>query len=722
VNQVVNLSRRNFFKASALAGGGLVLGVYLPGSRSAAGAAEPPTAIFSPNAFVRIGADETVTVIVNHSEMGQGAYTTVPMLVAEELEADWSKVRFESAPVDPVYNHTIYGLQMTGGSSSTYSEWDRLRKAGAAAREMLIAAAAAMWSIDPKECHAEKGYVISNSGQRVSFGKLVESAAKLTPPQNPTLKDPKDFKIVGKPTRRLDTAEKINGTAVFGLDVNLPGMLVAVVARSPVFGGKVRSFNADKAKSVSGVKHVVEIPRGVAVVADGFWAAKRARDLLEIDWDEGPLAALDRRTQGEQYAAMAQTPGAIARKEGDAVSALAAAARKFEATYDLPYLAHAPMEPINCVADVRPDHCEVWTGTQFQTVDRAAAAEEAGLKPEQVNLHTTLLGGGFGRRAVPDSHFVREAVQISKAIKTPVKVVWTREDDTRGGYYRPRALHKLSAGLDSAGNLVAWQQSIVCQSFIVGTPFEPYIVKNGVDDTAVEGANDLPYAIPNLLVDWHQAPGGVPTIWLRSVGHTHTAFVIETFLDELAHAAGKDPLEFRRSLLGDRHPRLRGVLDLAAEKAGWGKALPAGRGRGLALHESFGSYAAHVVEASVSRGGQVRVHRVVCAVDCGPAVNPENIRAQMEGGTVFGLTCALYGEITFENGRVKQRNFHDYPMLRMNEMPVVEAHIVSSTEKMGGVGEPAVPPVAPALVNAIFAVTGKRIRKLPIRAADLQTV
>jgi isoquinoline 1-oxidoreductase beta subunit len=722
VKEVLNLSRRRFFKTSAFVGGGLVLGVYLPGIRPAAEAAEPPQATFSPNAFVRIGADESVTVIVNHSEMGQGAYTTVPMLVAEELEADWTNVRFESAPVDPAYNHTIYGIQMTGGSSSTYSEWDRLRKAGAAAREMLIKAAAETWQVDPKACRADNGFVISNSGQHLSFGKLVENASKLTPPENPTLKDPKDFKIVGKPTKRLDTVEKINGKAVFGLDVNLPGMLIAVVARSPVFGGQVKSFNADKAKAVPGVKHVVPIPRGVAVVADGFWAAKRARDLLEIVWDEGPLASLDSLTQGEQYAALAKKPGAVARKDGDAAAALAGAAKKFEATYDLPYLAHAPMEPINCVADVRADHCEVWTGTQYQTVDRAAAAEEAGLKPEQVNLHTTLLGGGFGRRAVPDSHFVREAVQISKAIKTPVKVVWTREDDTRGGYYRPRALHQVSAGLDAAGNLVAWQQRIVCQSFIVGTAFESYVVKNGVDATAVEGANDIPYAIPNLLVDWHRAPNGIPTIWLRSVGHTHTAFVIETFLDELAHAAGKDPLEFRRALLGDRQPRLRGVLDLVAEKSGWGQPLPAGRGRGLALHESFGSYAAHVVEVSVSKEGQVRVHRVVCAVDCGPAVNPDNIRAQMEGGTVFGLTCALYGEITFENGRVKQRNFHDYPMLRMNEMPIVEAHIVSSTDKMGGVGEPAVPPVAPAVANALFAVTGKRVRKLPIRARDLKQV
>jgi isoquinoline 1-oxidoreductase beta subunit len=470
---------------------------------------------------------------------------------------------------------------------------------------------------------------------------------------------------------------------------------------------------------VPGVRHVVEIERGVAVVADGFWPAKKGREALEVVWDEGALATLDSSTQYEQYAELAKKPGAVARKEGDVAATLGKAARKFEAVYDLPYLAHATMEPMNCVADVRADRCEVWTGTQFQTVDRDAAARDAGLKPGQVKLHTTLLGGGFGRRAVPDSHFVREAVQISKAVKTPVKVIWTREDDTRGGYYRPRAYHTVSAGLDGGGALVAWQQRIVCQSFIAGTPFEGAIFKNGVDVVAVEGAADLPYAVPNLLVDWQQAPGGVPTLWWRSVGHSHTAFVVETFLDELAHAAGKDPFEYRRAML-DKQPRHKRVLELVAEKAGWGKPPPEGRGRGIALHESFGSYLAHVVEVSISSEGKLRIHRVICAIDCGPVVNPDTVRAQVEGGAVFGLTAALYGEITFEKGRVKQRNFHDYPMLRMNEMPEVEVHIVPSTDKMGGVGEPGVPPIAPALANAIFGLTGKRIRRLPIRAEDLK--
>jgi isoquinoline 1-oxidoreductase beta subunit len=720
MSEVLNLSRRRFLAASALAGGGLILGVYLPHIDSRADAAEGKVKTFAPNAFVRIGTDDSITVIVNHSEMGQGPYTSIPMVVAEELEADWSKVRYEAAPVDPAYNHSVYGIQMTGGSTSTWSEWERLRKAGAAARLMLIAAAAQTWKVEPAACRAENSQVLHPaSGRKLSYGQLAEKAAGLKPPRDVPLKDPRDFKIIGKATRRLDTPEKTNGKAIFGLDVQLPGMLVALVARPPVFGGKVKSFRADKAKAIPGVRHVVQIERGVAVVADGFWAARRGREALEITWDDGPLAGLDSRKQGEEYAELARRPGAVARKAGDAAAALGKAARTFEASYDLPYLAHATMEPINCVADVRADRCEVWTGTQFQTVDRDAAARDAGLKPDQVTLHTTLLGGGFGRRAVPDSHFVREAVQLSKAVKAPVKVIWTREDDMRGGYYRPRAYHQVRAGLDAAGALVAWQQRIVCQSFIAGTPFEAAIIKDGVDETAVEGAKDIPYHIPNLLVDWHKAPGGVPTLWWRSVGHSHSAFVVETFLDELAHAAGKDPYEYRRALLA-KQPRHKRVLELAAEKAGWGKPLPEGRGRGLAVHESFGSYVAHVAEVSISPQGKLRVHRVVCAIDCGPVVNPDTVRAQLESGVVFGLTAALYGEITFEKGRVKQRNFHDYPMLRMNEMPVVEAHIVPSTDRMGGVGEPGVPSIAPAVANALFTLTGKRIRRLPITAGDLK--
>ena len=656
--------------------------------------------------------------MINHSEMGQGTFTSLALLVAEELDADWRKVRAEHAPVDPAYNHVKFGIQMVGGSTSTWTEYDRLRKAGATARAMLIAAAET-WKVKASTCDAKKSEVVhAASGKRLSFGKLAAAATRQAPPDDVKLKDPKDFRLIGKPTKRIEAPEKVNGAAVFGLDVKRPDMLVAVIARPPVFGGKAKRFDAAQAKAVPGVRDVVEISRGVAVVADGFWQAKKGRAALDIEWDLGRLASLDSAAQREEYVKLSEKPGAVAKQKGDANAALTAAAKKLTAEYELPYLAHAPMEPQNCVADVRPDSCEVWTGSQFQTVDRAVAAAVAGLQPEQVRFHTMLLGGGFGRRAVPDGHMVHEAVEVSKAIKKPVKVVWTREDDTRGGYYRPRAYHKIAGGFDAAGKLTAWQHRIVCQSFIAGTAFESFVVKHGVDATAVEGAADLPYAIPNLLVDWQMAPGGVPCLWWRSVGHSHNGFVVESFLDELAHAAGKDPLEMRRGLL-EKSPRHKRVLELVAEKSGWGSKLPAGRARGVAVHESFGSYLAQVAEVSVSKEGRPRVHRVVCAIDCGPTVNPEGIRAQMESGITFGLTAALYGEITFKDGRVQQSNFHNYQMLRMNEAPVVETHIVDSKDKMGGVGETGVPPIAPAVCNAVFALTGKRVRRLPIRNADI---
>jgi isoquinoline 1-oxidoreductase beta subunit len=718
MNQVVNLSRRGFFQL----GGGLVLGMTIPDLRALSAMPTLPlqekAAATKLNAFVHIGTDDRVTVIANHSEMGQGIYNTIALIIADELEADWTKVRVEACPIDPAYNSPLYGMIATGASTSTWTEWENFRAAGAAAREMLIGAAAEDWKVDPSICRAEMGVVVSGD-RRATYGQLVEKAAKREPPKQPRLKEPKEWRSIGKGTKRLDAPEKTNGMAVFGLDVNLPGMKVALVARPPVFGGKVKSLDATKTNAIPGVHSVTLIDRGVAVVADGFWAAKLGRQALEIVWDEGPHAKLDSKTQGEEYAELARKPGAIARQEGNTAQALEKAQKRLKATYDLPYLAHATMEPLNAVADVRPDGCDLHVGTQFQTVDWLAAIQITGLKPEQVRLHTPYLGGGFGRRAAFDSHFVREAVEISKAVKHPVKVVWTREDDMRGGYYRPRSHHVLEAGLDASGAPIAWQHRIVCQSIAIGTSAEPFVVKNGLESLAVEGAENLPYSIPNIRVDWQRAPGGVPVHFWRSVGHSANAFVVESFIDELAHAAGNDPLEFRLSRL-EKHPRQKKLLELVAEKSGWSKKPLEGRARGVAIHEAFGSLIAYVAEVSVSKTGHLRVHKVVGAVDCGSVVNPDGIRMQVESGVVFGLSAALYGAITFKNGRVEQSNFHDYPMLRIHEMPEIEVHLGPSGDKMGGVGEVGVPPVAPALTNAIFAATGKRVRRLPIGAEELR--
>jgi isoquinoline 1-oxidoreductase subunit beta len=711
------LKRRDFLKVSAATGGGMLLSLALPaisGVARALAAGPQGAASFAPNAFIRIGADDTVTVIVGKSEMGQGVLTSLPMIVAEELEADWSKVRFQQAPVDPAYNRPGSNAMVTGGSTSVRTSWEQLRKAGATAREMLLAAAAETWKVDKASCRAENGVVIHTSGKRLSYGRLADTAARMPVPREPRLKDPKDFKLIGKPLKRLDSPGKVNGTAQYGMDVKLPGLLTALVARSPVVGGKVASFDAEKARAVPGVKRVVQIADGVAVVADGFWAASRGRDALLIKWDEGPLAGLSTEAIRKAFADAAQHEGVVARRVGDPGSVKAA--KTVEAVYELPYLAHACMEPMNCTAWVKPDGVELWTGTQSQTFARDLAAKIAGVKPEQVQVHTMMLGGGFGRRSAQD--FVAEAVQISKAVKAPVKLVFTREDDTRGHYYRPATYTRLSGGLDPSGHPLFLKARLVAPSLAAFTGFTR-LVEDGVDRGAVEGLRNWPYAVPHLHIDWVKNDPGVPIWFWRSVGASHNTFVTESFIDELAHAAGKDPFEFRHALL-EQHPRHRAVLELAAERAGWGKPLPKGRARGIAVVEAFGSWTAQVAEVSLAQS-KVRVHRVVCAADCGTVVNPDTVKAQMQSAIVFGLSAALYEAITFKDGRVEQGNFGDYPVLRMNEMPEIEVVLAESKEPPGGVGEPGTPPIAPAVCNAVFALTGKRIRSLPLSQHKLAT-
>ncbi len=711
-------SRRDFLRATALGGGALVVSFFVPGAhRLAQAAAEPAAASVAPNAFLRIGADDRITVLLAHSEMGQGIWTALPMLIAEELDADWSRISVEHAPAAPDYFAQGMPMQFTGGSMSTWTEFERYRQAGATARALLIQAAAKQLGVKATACRTENGSVIAGD-KRVRYGELVGIAAKLTAPKTVALKDPKDWKLIGKPTRRLDTPEKIDGSAKFGMDVQFEGLLTAVVARAPVFGGSVASFDASAAKQIPGVRDVVQVPSGIAVVADHFWAAKRGRDALRIEWNLGPNAGLDSASLREEFSKYAASEGTVASQAGDATAALSKAAKRIEAEYAVPYLAHAPMEPLNCTVKIDKDLCEVWTGTQFQTLEQATAARITGLKPEQVKIYTMFLGGGFGRRATPTSDFVSEAVEVAKAAGKPVKTVWTREDDIRGGYYRPAFVHKVEVGLDEAGQPVAWQHRIVGQSIIGGTPFAAMMIKNGIDATSVEGVADSPYVkdIADHRVDLHSPETGVPVLWLRSVGHSHTGFVMESLIDELAHAAGKDPLAFRQGLLS-KHARHLGVLNLAAEKAGWGTPLPAGRARGIAVHESFASYAAQVAEISIENGA-IRVHRVTCAIDCGIAVNPAGIAAQMESGVVFGLSAALFGKIEFKEGRVQESNYHDYRVLRMNQMPQIDVHIVPSTDKPGGIGEVGVPPIAAALANAVFALTGQRQRELPLRATS----
>jgi len=711
-------SRRDFLKTGAAAGAGLTLAVYLPGCTREAAVADAAVAkpTFLPNAWLRIGPDGWVTVMVDRSEMGQGVDTALPMLVAEELDADWKRIRVEHAPPGKEYVNPMFGLQGTGGSTSVRAAFKPLREAGAKARAMLVSAAAAEWGVDAGGLRTEKGQVIGPDGKRLSYGALADKAATMPVPETVALKDPKDWKIIGTSVGRLDLVSKVTGRAGFGIDATAPGMLTALVARPPVFGGKVKSFDAAAAKASPGVKDVVQIGSGVAVVADTYWNAKKGRDALKVVWDEGALAKTSSESIRAQFVSLANRPGVTARSDGNAAGALAKGAKKIEAVYEVPYLAHACMEPMNCAAHVRADGVTIWAPTQYQwglgLGAQGIASKLTGLPEDKVEVHTTYLGGGFGRRFELD--FVIEAVEVSKAVHAPVKVVWSREDDIQHDFYRPSTYNKLAAALDEAGAPIAWTHKIVGPSIF--SRFEAVFgpMPKGIDGSSVEAAVDMPYLVPNVKVDWVRADVGVPVGFWRSVGNSQNAFIVESFVDELAHAAGKDPFEFRRGLL-EKHPRHKAVLELAAEKSGWGQPLPAGRARGIALQESFGSMVAQVAEVSVSPENKVKVHRIVCATDCGTVVNPDIVVAQMESAIVYGLSAALSGEITIKDGRVVQTNFNDYPVLRMHEMPVVEVHLVKSTEPPGGVGEPGTPPAAPAVCNAIFAATGKRVRRLPIR-------
>ncbi len=709
-------SRRRFLATTASLAGGLVIACFVPfGKRRlfAQEGAAPAAPTMDPNAFVRIGNDNTITILIKHSEMGQGVGTSLPMVVAEELDCDWSKVRMENAPNAQVYANNAFGIQGTGGSTSTLESFDQMRQAGAMARAMLVEAAAQQWKVAAGDCRTENGFVICGA-RKASYGELADAAARLQPPAKVTLKDPNNWKLIGKPTRRIDSLAKVTGSAGFGIDVQRPGLLTGVIARAPVFGGKVKSFDASKARAVPGVVAVVQVPSGVAVLARHFWAAKKGRDALEIDWELGVGATLSTAAMRADYRERARAPGAVAKQAGDVDAVLEAADKRIDADYELPFLDHAPMEPLNCTAEINKDGCEIWTGTQFQGVDQGVVAQILGIKPEQVKIHTQFLGGGFGRRANPHSDFIAEAVHAAKAVNKPVKIVWTREDDIHGGYYRPMWLSRFSAALDADGKPSAWSHTIVGQSIMAGTPFAEFSIKDGVDSASVEGAADSPYlaAIPAHRVDLHTPETPIPTLWWRSVGHSHTGFVMESFVDELAHAAKTDPLAYRRKLLPADSRNLR-ALELAAKEFGWGKPLPKGHAAGLAAHASFGSHVAQVAEVSIE-SGKIRVHRVVCAIDCGPVVNPLTIEAQMQSAIAFGLGAALHSEITFKDGKVEQSNFNDYVVLRLDEMPKVEVHIVKSSEKMGGVGEPGLPPIAPAVANAVFALTGKRLRKLPL--------
>ena len=719
VQQTFQTTRRGFLKASGGAGLGLILGLALP--RAGAAAAQTSgTAEFNP--FVRIAPDGTVTVLSKHLDKGQGVATGLATLVAEELDAAWAQMRVEFAPADAKkYNNLFFGeIQGTGGSTAIANSFEQYRAAGAAAKAMLVAAAAQAWDVPAGEIAVSAGRLSHGGGKSGGFGDFAEAAAALPVPKKPALKAPEDWVYIGKSFPRLDVRAKTRGAGLFALDVQRDDMLVAAIARPPRFGARLKSFDATAAKAVTGVVDVIEIPAGVAVVAKSTWPAFKGREALEIDWDVSAAETRGSETLLAEYRDLAGKPGQTVRADGDPEAALAGAAKVVEGEFEFPYLAHAPMEPHDVVIEFDGTKAEIWTGSQLPTTDQAVAAQILGLEPMQVKIHTLWAGGSFGRRAIYDSHIVGEAAMLAKAWgrRQPLKIVWSREDDIRGGYYRPMYVHRVKAGLDDEGRLVAWHHRIVGQSILAGTFFESFLVKDGIDATSVEGAADMPYAIPNFRAELHTVKVGVPVLWWRSVGHTHTAYVVEAMMDDLAAAAGQDPIAFRLALLNN-HPRHAAVLKLAAEKAGWGTPLPEGVHRGVAVHESFSSYVAQVAEVRVNPDRSFKVERIVCAVDCGIAVNPDNIAAQMEGGIGFGLGHALRNAITLSDGEVEQSNFHDYEPMRITDMPRVETHIVPSAEAPTGVGEPGTPPAAPAVSNAVFAATGTRLHKLPFTANGL---
>jgi isoquinoline 1-oxidoreductase subunit beta len=719
MEQTFAANRRQFLKGSVAASLVISFNLPMPKRVAAASASE-----FAPNAFLRIAPDNTITVISKHIEFGQGPYTGIATILADELDADWSQIRVESAPADhEKYANLSFGpVQGTGGSSAMANSWEQLRNAGAEARARLVAAAAREWKVDAERITIEKGVVRHPSGKAATFGKLAGLAQTVMIKGQPKPKDSRDWRLIGKHVPKVDTASKTNGSAMFTIDVKLPDLATCLIARPSRFGAKPKDVDPAPALAVPGVKEVFVVPEGVAVLADGFWAAKKGRDALKISWDETGTEFRSSRDLVKSYVDLAKTKGAVARNDGDADAGLAGAAKVIEATYTFPYLAHAPLEPNDCVIRRTEDGAELMFGSQLQTVDQAVAAKVLGLKPAQVKIKTLLAGGSFGRRATPAGDMAAEAAHVLFAAKHkgPIKVIWTREDDINGGRYRPIFVHHLKGGLDVKGNIIAWDQVIVGQSFIRGSPFESAMLKDGVDQTMVEGASTLPYLVPNLRVSAHITEVGVSTLWWRSVGSTHTAYANETFLDQLADAAGVDPLIIRQRLL-TKHPRHLAVLNLAAEKAGWDKPLARGKARGLAVHESFKSYVAHVVEVSVGEDGLPKVERVVCAVDCGIAINPDVVKAQMEGGMGYGLSAILYGAIDLEGGRIAQSNFHDYRVLRINEMPDIEVHVVSSKENPTGVGEPGVPPIGPAVANAWARLTGQRIYELPFTRSAAKT-